>query len=48
MNLLARLRRALSVAPQAWALAAPYFRSERRWIAGGLLLAIVALNLAAV
>lgn len=48
MNLLARLRRALNLAPQAWALAAPYFRSERRWIAGGLLLAIVALNLAAV
>lgn len=48
MNLLARLRCALNLAPQAWALAAPYFRSERRWIAGGLLLAIVALNLAAV
>ncbi|WP_024539355.1 ABC transporter ATP-binding protein/permease [Comamonas badia] len=48
MKPLARLRRALAVAPQAWALAAPYFRSERRWIAGGLLFAIVALNLAAV
>lgn len=48
MNALARLRRALAVAPQAWALAAPYFRSERRWQARGLLAAIVALNLAAV
>ncbi|HQQ71669.1 MAG TPA: SbmA/BacA-like family transporter, partial [Alicycliphilus sp.] len=48
MNPFARLRRALAVAPQAWALAAPYFRSERRWQARGLLFAIVALNLAAV
>ena len=48
MNPFARLRRALAVAPQAWALAAPYFRSGRRWRARGLLFAIVALNLAAV
>ena len=31
-----------------WALSVPYFRSEQKWKARGLLLAIVALNLAAV
>ena len=48
MTPFARLRRAAAIAPQAWALAAPYFRSERKWQARGLLAAIVALNLAAV
>lgn len=33
---------------RVWALALPYFRSEQRWQARGLLAAIVALNLAAV
>ena len=33
---------------RVWALAAPYFRSEEKWKARGLLLAIVVLNLAAV
>jgi len=33
---------------RVWALTLPYFRSEQRWQARGLLLAIVALNLAAV
>ena len=33
---------------RVWALALPYFRSEQRWQARGLLLAIVALNLGAV
>ena len=33
---------------RVWALSAPYFRSEDRWKARGLLAAIVALNLAAV
>jgi vitamin B12/bleomycin/antimicrobial peptide transport system ATP-binding/permease protein len=33
---------------RVWALSAPYFRSEEKWKARGLLLAIVALNLAAV
>lgn len=48
MNALARLRRTAAALPQAWALAAPYFRSGRRWQARGLLAAIVALNLGAV
>jgi len=30
---------------EAWSLAKPYFRSEERWVARGLLAAIVALNL---
>jgi putative ATP-binding cassette transporter len=33
---------------QVWALSLPYFKSENKWKARGLLLAIVALNLAAV
>jgi putative ATP-binding cassette transporter len=33
---------------QVWALSLPYFKSEKKWKARGLLLAIVALNLAAV
>lgn len=33
---------------RVWALAVPYFRSEQRWQARGLLAAIVALNLSAV
>lgn len=33
---------------RVWALTAPYFRSEQRWRAWGMLAAIVALNLAAV
>ena len=33
---------------RVWALSAPYFRSEEKWKARGLLAAIVALNLAAV
>jgi putative ATP-binding cassette transporter len=33
---------------KAWALTAPYFRSEEKWKARGLLLAIIALNLGAV
>jgi len=35
-------------ARQVWALSLPYFKSENKWRARGLLLAIVALNLAAV
>ena len=37
-----------STARRIWALAVPYFRSEERWKARGLLLAIVLLNLGAV
>src|SRR5580658_3648049 len=33
---------------EAWKLAWPYWRSEEKWIASGLLLAVVVLNLAAV
>lgn len=36
------------VCQQAWTLALPYFRSDQRWTARGLLAAIVGLNLAAV
>lgn len=43
-----RLRQAAAILPQAWALSSPYFGSERKWPARGLLAAIVALNLAAV
>jgi putative ATP-binding cassette transporter len=52
MHLLARLRLKLSAfrvfAARVWALSAPYFRSEEKWKARGLLAAIVLLNLAAV
>lgn len=37
-----------TAARRTWALAAPYFRSEERWKARGLLAAIVVLNLAVV
>jgi len=30
---------------KAWALSVPYFKSDERWRARGLLLAIIALNL---
>jgi putative ATP-binding cassette transporter len=48
MQLLAKLALVRSTAPRIWALAAPYFRSEERWKARGLLLAIVLLNLGTV
>ncbi|MDP3709001.1 MAG: ABC transporter ATP-binding protein/permease [Polaromonas sp.] len=52
MHLLARLRLKLSAfrlfTARVWALSAPYFRSEEKWKARGLLLAIVLLNLGAV
>ena len=35
-------------AAQVWALSLPYFQSDQKWKARGLLAAIVALNLAAV
>jgi putative ATP-binding cassette transporter len=38
----------LNLPRDAWSLARPYFRSEQRWRAGGLLAAIVTLNLAMV
>ncbi len=37
-----------NLALQFWALASPYWRSEERWKSGGILLAVVALNLGAV
>ena len=48
MQLFAKLALVRSTAPRIWALAAPYFRSEDRWKARGLLLAIVLLNLGTV
>ena len=38
-------RRVISLLGQVWSLAAPYWRSEERWRAGGLLAAIIALTL---
>ena len=52
MNLLARIAQKFAAFRQfsarVWALSAPYFKSEDKWKARGLLLAIVALNLGAV
>ncbi|HEY0201025.1 MAG TPA: ABC transporter ATP-binding protein/permease, partial [Burkholderiaceae bacterium] len=45
---MARLRGARTQARKAWALALPYFRSEEKWKARGLLAAIVVLNLGTV
>src|SRR4051794_24057178 len=48
MTLSHRLALARNTARRIWALTAPYFRSEEKWKARGLLVAIVVLNLAAV
>ena len=48
MTLSHRLASARATTRRLWALTAPYFRSEERWKARGLLGAIVLLNLAAV
>ncbi|MBU3740517.1 MAG: ABC transporter ATP-binding protein/permease, partial [Rhodoferax sp.] len=48
MTLLHRLREFRGFASRAWALARPYYQSEDKWKARGLLAAIVALNLALV
>ena len=48
MQPLAKLALVRNTARKIWALTAPYFRSEERWKARGLLLAIVLLNLGAV
>ena len=52
MNLLSRAAQKLAdfkhFTARVWALSAPYFRSEDKWKARGLLAAIVALNLGAV
>ena len=45
---LAKLTAFKQFSARVWALSAPYFRSEEKWKARGLLLAIVLLNLAAV
>ena len=47
-GLLARFNSFTTFAKRVWALAAPYFRSEDKWKARGLLLAIVLLNLGTV
>ena len=43
-----KLRSFTTFVRQVWALSLPYFKSDNKWKARGLLLAIVALNLAAV
>jgi putative ATP-binding cassette transporter len=48
MQLVAKLALFRSTARKVWALTVPYFRSEERWKARALLLAIVLLNLGAV
>ena len=48
MQLVAKIALVRSTVRKVWALTAPYFRSEERWKARGLLLAIVLLNLGAV
>jgi putative ATP-binding cassette transporter len=45
MNLPQKLKAFKTFASQAWALTKPYFQSEEKWKARGLLLAIVALNM---
>ncbi|MES3002603.1 MAG: ABC transporter ATP-binding protein/permease [Pseudomonadota bacterium] len=48
MNTLARLDTVQSTARKIWALTTPYFSSDQKWRARGLLAAIVVLNLAGV
>lgn len=48
MQLATKIALVKSTARKVWALTAPYFRSEERWKARGLLLAIVLLNLGTV
>lgn len=48
MSAPSRLAASAATTRRIWALTAPYFRSEERWKARGLLVAIVVLNLAAV
>src|SRR5512140_543909 len=48
MNKLGKLAAAQATARKVWALSAPFFRSEHKWQARGMLAAIVLLNLAAV
>lgn len=48
MSVSSRLSASAATTRRVWALTAPYFRSEEKWRARGLLVAIVVLNLAAV
>jgi putative ATP-binding cassette transporter len=48
MQLVTKAAVVRNTARKVWALAAPYFRSEQRWQARGLLVAIVLLNLGTV
>lgn len=48
MSLLTKLNQFRHFATRAWALSAPYFGSDQKWRARGLLAAIIALNLGAV
>ena len=45
MNLTQKLTAFKTFTAQTWALTKPYFQSDQKWKARGLLLAIVALNL---
>ena len=48
MNFTLKLKQFRAQTAKVWALSLPYFKSEEKWKARGLLLAIVALNLGAV
>jgi len=48
MSLIHKLSQFRHFAARAWALSSPYFGSDQKWKARGLLAAIVALNLGAV
>ena len=48
MNLTVKLKQFRAQTGKVWALSLPYFKSDEKWKARGLLLAIVALNLGAV
>ena len=48
MSVSSRFAASTATTRRVWALTAPYFRSEEKWKARGLLVAIVVLNLAAV
>ena len=48
MNLILKLSQFKAQTAKVWALSLPYFKSEEKWKARGLLLSIIALNLGAV
>jgi len=48
MSILQKLASFRTFSARVWALSAPYFQSDQKWKARGLLVAIVLLNLGAV